>query len=159
MKRAAWASPPPAKQSIVTDFVIVGEENSPTPAQITVPPSATLFNAPAKLWQAVAGDAQSAMSSPVLDTYVTVWACACETHERVDRAAVTRIAANVEIRITARFPLVVICVKIQIPAPIVPRKTATIRFNAFEFIDFFVRFAFDLSQIKDLVPEKTSKLE
>src|SRR2546423_1845075 len=52
MKRTDWVPPPPAKQSIVTDLVIVGEENSPTPAQLTVPPSATLFNAPAKLRQA-----------------------------------------------------------------------------------------------------------
>src|SRR5882724_5225736 len=111
MKCAAWVPPPPAEQSIVTDLVIVGEENSPTPAQMTVPPSATLFNAPVKLRQAVAGDAQSATSNPVLDTYVRVWARACETHERVDTAAATRSAANVEIRITVRFPLVVICVK------------------------------------------------
>src|SRR5882724_8749800 len=104
MKRTDWVPPPPAKQSIVTDFVIVGEENSPTPAQMTVPPSATLFNAPAKVRQAVAGDAQSALSLPVPDTYVKVWARACETHERDDRATATRIAANVKIRFTARFP-------------------------------------------------------
>src|SRR5882757_1987988 len=128
MKRTDWVPPPPAKQSIVTDFVIVGEENSPTPAQMTVPPSATLFNAPAKLRQAVPGDAQSALSIPVLDTYVRVWARACETHERVDSAAATRIAANVKIRFTAQFPWFFICVKAPHSGP--DRRAKKLRLSA-----------------------------
>src|SRR2546428_2941613 len=104
MKRTDWAPPPTAKQSIVTDFVIVGGEKSPTPAQMTVPPSATLFNAPAKLRQAVAGDAQSAPSPPVLDTEVRGWALALETPEKDDRGAAARIAAHGKKRFTAQLP-------------------------------------------------------
>src|SRR2546423_14355826 len=80
--------PPPARQSIVTDLVMITLTNSPASTHETMPPSVNLPNATKKFLQAVAKVVQSWSSFPALDTYhQLIFAFHCYVHGRVKVAA------------------------------------------------------------------------